>query len=501
MRRSRILGALTAAALLVASPAAAQPMEPENPEDPGPVPGPIDRTPPTINIDYPTGGVDGWFPGPRTVPVLVVDQGTGGGASSGVGQVSYTMTGATEHEEMFEGHRGSIPVSNEGSTQIDIVAVDGNGNRADARIWVGIDRVAPTITFAGHLGQGAEYALGQRVLSGFSCWDGHSGVATCNGSVANGAPLNTSTPGTRTLVVTTTDPVGNARQATLTYHVRRGTFTVQQPPTISGAPRVGETLTATPATFAPEPTAVEHRWYRNGSVLTGFDEPTYTVRPQDAGSAIHYASVPVLEHHDGVPATSSPLTIAKSLEADGPARITGEARVGGLLTAVAPGVTEVQVETLLPERAGGDTHAYQWLRDGQPIAGATAATYRPGAADAGRSLSVRLTVQRPQFEPLTLQSAGTAPVARAAAQVVATAKPKARGKVKVKVAVTAPVLADGTVVVRRGKKVVGTAVLKDGRATLVLRKGLPRGKVRLTVAYGGSTAVEAAGATVRAKVR
>jgi hypothetical protein len=501
MRRTRFVGALTAAALLVAGPAAAQPMDPEDPEDPGPVPGAIDRTPPTINIDYPTGGVDGWFPGPRTVPVLVVDQGTGGGASSGVGQVSYTMTGATELEEMFEGHRGSIPVSNEGSTQIDIVATDNNGNRAEARIWVGIDRVAPTITYAAHLGHGAEYALGQRVLSGFSCWDGHSGVATCNGSVANGAPLNTSTPGTRTLVVTTTDPVGNARQATLTYHVRRGTFTVQQPPTISGAPRVGETLTATPATFAPEPTAVEHRWYRNGSVLTGFTEPTYTVRPQDAGSTIHYASVPVLEHHDGVPATSSPLTIAKSLEADGPARITGEAKVGGVLTAVAPGVTEVRVETLLPQRATTDTYTYQWLRDGQPIAGATGASYRPGAADAGRSLSVRLTVRRPQFEPLVLQSAGTAAVARAAAQVEAKAKAKARGKVKVKVAVTASgAVPDGTVVVRRGKKVLGTAVLKNGRATLVLKR-LPRGKAKLAIAYGGSAAVEAAGTTVRAKVR
>ena len=498
MRSTRFVGVLTAAALLVAAPASAQPGDPE---DPTPPPGPIDRTPPVIHIDYPTGGVDGWFAGPRTVSVLVSDQGTGGGASSGVRQVSYRMTGATEFEEMFEGHRGSIPVSNEGSTQIDITAVDGNGNQAQSRIWVGVDRVAPTITFAPHLGQGVEFALGQRVLSGFDCWDAHSGVATCNGSVANGAPLDTSTPGSHTLTVTTTDPVRNARQSSLTYRVLPGVFQVHTPPTISGTPRVGEVLTASPAVLTPEPTGVEHRWYRNGVLLSGADEPTYTVGPGDAGSAIHYAAVPRRTHYASTPVTSSAVQIPRTLEAHGPVRITGEARVGGLLTAIAPTASEHVWEVPRPVAGEGDGTSYQWLRAGQPIAGATAASYRPGVDDLGKRLSVRVTFRRAGFEPLTVESAGTAPVAKAAAGLTAKVKAKARGKAKAKVTVTAAgVAATGKVVVRRGKKVVGKATVRNGRANVVLR-GLPRGKVRLTVAYQGSAVVDAATVVVRAKVR
>jgi len=492
--RSRILGALTAAALLVATPAMAQPVDPE---DPDPTPGPIDRTPPVIHIDYPTGGVDGWFPGPRTVPVLVSDQGTAGGASSGVGQVSYKMTGATEIEDMFEGHRGSIPVSNEGSTQIDITAVDGNGNRAEARIWVGIDRVAPTITFAPHLAHGAEYALGQRVLSGFTCWDGHSGVSTCNGNVAAGAPLDTSTPGTRTLIVTTTDPVGNARQATLTYHVQQGTFSVQQPPAISGTPRVGEVLTATPAVFSPEPSRIEHRWYRDGVLVPDADAATYTVRPGDIGRTIHYASVPHRTHHTSAPATSSPVTIARQLLADGPARVTGKARIGGTLTAVVPAYDEFlpEVPRVPAQRpiAPGDTVTYQWLRAGRPIPGATGASYRPGRSDLGGRLSVRIQAERPGFEPLILTSAATSAVAKAPARVVARGK-KRGSKVKLSVTVKAAVTPTGTVVVKRGKTVLGKAKLRRGKATLTLR-GAPRGKV--AVRYAGSATVRKGAVTVK----
>ncbi|GAA1518007.1 Ig-like domain repeat protein [Nocardioides humi] len=412
MRRTRTIALLAAAAVLVATPAAAQPVDPE---DPTPPPGPIDQTPPTIHLDYPTGGVDGWFPGPRTVTVLVSDEGTGGGASSGVSQVSYRMTGATELEDVFEGRRGSLPVSNEGSTQIDITAFDGNGNRAEARIWVGVDRVAPTITFAPHLAQNAEYALGQRVVNGFGCWDAHSGVATCNGSVADGAPLDTSTPGSHTVTVTTTDPVGNARQSTLTYQVREGTFSVQRPPSISGTPRTGETLTATPAAFTPDPTRIEHRWYRDGEQIEDEEEASYVVRPADAGRSIHYASVPHRTHYAGTPATSSPVVIERTPANDGPAPVPP-------------------------------------------------------------------------------------PAAKASSVVSAKARSRAHGKVKLLVTVSAAEVATGKIVVRRGKKVVGKAKLRNGRVTIVLR-GLPRGKVKLTVGYQGSAVVAASTAKVRATVR
>ncbi|HWI30299.1 MAG TPA: S8 family serine peptidase, partial [Microbacterium sp.] len=60
--------------------------------------------------------------------------------------------------------------------------------------------------------------------------------------------------------------------------------------------------------------------------------------------------------------------------------ITGTPAVGKKLTA-SPGTWDME----------GLTFSYQWLRDGQPIEGATATTYKVVGADRGTSLSVRVT--------------------------------------------------------------------------------------------------------------
>ncbi|HET6940077.1 MAG TPA: DUF3152 domain-containing protein, partial [Nocardioides sp.] len=58
-------------------------------------------------------------------------------------------------------------------------------------------------------------------------------------------------------------------------------------------------------------------------------------------------------------------------------------------------------------------YTYQWLRDGQPIAKATAATYRPGLDDLGRALSVTVTVDDGVGDTGAATSAPTAPVQKA----------------------------------------------------------------------------------------
>jgi hypothetical protein len=47
--------------------------------------------------------------------------------------------------------------------------------------------------------------------------------------------------------------------------------------------------------------------------------------------------------------------------------------------------------------------SYAWLRDGAPIAGASGATYSPGASDAGRVLGCRVTA-RTDFGSSTVTS-------------------------------------------------------------------------------------------------
>ena len=49
--------------------------------------------------------------------------------------------------------------------------------------------------------------------------------------------------------------------------------------------------------------------------------------------------------------------------------------------------------------------SFQWLRDGEPIAGAVTRDYRIGAADVGTALSVRVTASRPgEVNPGTADS-------------------------------------------------------------------------------------------------
>ena len=104
---------------------------------------------------------------------------------------------------------------------------------------------------------GARYARGQRVRADYTCRDAGVGVATCTGSVADGARLPTATPGVRSLTVVATDRAGNRRSVTRTYVVV-GTL-----PRVTLTPRrVNGVLTSRrqgrPAAGVPDPPA-RHR--------------------------------------------------------------------------------------------------------------------------------------------------------------------------------------------------------------------------------------------------
>ena len=86
-----------------------------------------------------------------------------------------------------------------------------------------IDRKDPGVTVTSPTA-GATVAKGATVLADYACTDGGSGVASCDGDVADGAAIDTSTAGEQTFTVTGTDEVGNTTVETVTYTV------VNQPP-------------------------------------------------------------------------------------------------------------------------------------------------------------------------------------------------------------------------------------------------------------------------------
>ena len=81
-----------------------------------------------------------------------------------------------------------------------------------------VDEQAPTIVLSAPA-TGAVYLLGQVVTASYSCVDGGSGIASCAGTVANGARLDTSTVGVHQFRVTATDALGHTTTVTATYAV------------------------------------------------------------------------------------------------------------------------------------------------------------------------------------------------------------------------------------------------------------------------------------------
>ena len=118
----------------------------------------------------------------------------------------------------------SVPGGTETATaQTDtneVCDVAGNCATAGPLGPIGIDKKAPsaTITTPPH---DAAYTLGASVSAAYGCADAGSGVGTCVGSVADGAPVDTSTPGSYAFTVATTDTAGNASAASNDYTVLR----------------------------------------------------------------------------------------------------------------------------------------------------------------------------------------------------------------------------------------------------------------------------------------
>ncbi len=186
-------------------------------------------------------------------------------------------------------------------------------------------------------------------------------------------------------------------------------------PTISGKPRVGESLSASQGEWQGSPTSFFYQWLRCGgdgaacTAIAGASQPTYRLATADLGHRIRVEVV--AENADGAsPAARSAAT--KVIRVPAPANvakplISGVAREGQTLSS-----------TTGTWSGAPDAFAYQWkqCRGGQcaPIAGATAPTYLLTAAEVGARIRVRVTASNDGGDRAA-QSSSTAPVSSATA--------------------------------------------------------------------------------------
>jgi hypothetical protein len=457
---------------------------------------PEDFIPPEISFPMPAGGHQGWFNGTTELNLSATDTGA---AATGVVTFTYRLTGAMTATGNLNPAGQKLAITAGGQTTVSLEATDGNGNMATSQRTIGVDRDMPNLNIQTPTHQ-QTFGLGETVQSAFDCNDQYTGIRTCSSSQP---ALDTSSLGDKQVTFTATDNVGNTRAQTVTYTVVENEFETTSTPTLTGPAKVGTTLTLTPGVYTPEPTTRTYLWYRDGVVQPAVTGRSYVLTAADLGAEIYAEEVIERETYATWTFGTNMVdpVLAGDFETAIAPTVTGTPKVGQTLTASGATFTPSPSST-----------TYRWLRDGVAITGATDATYRLVAADAGHRLSVEATGTRVGYAARAVTSTPTdVVVATAGTDGGGTTKPDGTAKatasavVKVKVLkkrkarVTVRVTADGTpatggtVTVKKGAKTLASGVKVTGGKAVVTVKKLPKGtKVRLVVRYSGTADVTAA---------
>jgi hypothetical protein len=241
-------------------------------------------------------------------------------------------------------------------------------------------------------------------------WD--PGVATAYQWSANGAEILGATGATytpvigdigKTVTVTVTGTRSGyatvARTSEPTAAVAAADQSATPTPTVSGSPRVGQTLTAHAGSWDAGTTQT-YEWAADGSPIAGATSTTYVLVASDLGKRITFTVTSTRDGFTTVERTSVPTApVAKGTLATGPVpTIRGKAKVGKKLR-VLPGAYPA-----------GVTLTYQWYVGSKPVAGATATSFKVRKAHLGARVSVRVSQSKPGYQTSTVRSRRTAQV-------------------------------------------------------------------------------------------
>lgn len=154
-------------------------------------------------------------------------------------------------------------------------------------------------------------------------------------------------------------------------------------PAISGTASVGSVLTTTLGSWSNGPFTYAIAWYRDNVAISGATGTTYTVTSSDEGKSIT-SKVTATNSTASTTATSNAIAIPAA--ATSPVNSTlpvlagfGPSNVGATLTCGTGAWTN-----------SPQSYAYQWLRSGSAISGATTNSYTTTIADSGADISCRV---------------------------------------------------------------------------------------------------------------
>jgi hypothetical protein len=143
--------------------------------------------------------------------------------------------------------------------------------------------------------------------------------------------------------------------------------------------------------YGVEPTRA-WQWLRDGQPIAGATSDTYTVTAADRGHQLSARLTVSLEGYVTAVATSTAVTVEARPVVIENLTVAGSVQAGQTVSA------DFQYA---PQ---GATFAYQWLRDGQPIAGAVNPYYQIQDSDKGHYLSVKVTGSAADWDQGSLTS-------------------------------------------------------------------------------------------------
>ncbi|MBY0495724.1 MAG: DNA/RNA non-specific endonuclease [Cyanobacteria bacterium] len=293
-----------------------------------------DMAPPVISCAPPDGS---WHAGNVTLACTAGDSGSG--LANPADASFMLMTSVAPGAEDASASTGSR------------VVCDTSNNCATAGPIAGnmIDRRNPDITLTAPV-NGAVYGLNHAVIASFGCGDGGSGVATCSGTVPNGAAIDTSSPGAKSFVVAATDTAGNSSSATVSYTVVSGAISINNIPAQS---QVGDSFVPTFSYAGDGTTSVTSSTPLQCSVAGN------TVNLLKAGTCTLVAHATATANFDAADGTAQSITIAKKTATISITNIPATAQLGNSFVATfaytGDGATHVRSETPLVCRVHNET--------------------------------------------------------------------------------------------------------------------------------------------------
>ncbi|WP_345069901.1 excalibur calcium-binding domain-containing protein [Leifsonia kafniensis] len=175
------------------------------------------------------------------------------------------------------------------------------------------------------------------------------------------------------------------------------TLTATPTPRLSGAAKLGSTLTASAGSWTPATVTLSYQWKRSGTTITGATKPAYKVATADMGKTLTVTVTGKKTGYQMAVMTSAPTGKAFANFTSTPVpSISGSAAIGAKLTAT-PGIWA----------PGSAALSYQWKRSGATIAGATGRTYLVSPTDVDRTFTVTVTAKLANYTTVSKQSAAT----------------------------------------------------------------------------------------------